>query len=215
MHCPRALSVVVAVVIQSVCAVAQDTSSRTEPSSETATLPPVVVSATRGGPRSAEDLPVSVTVISREEIEASPGITIDEILRTTPGIQLQLTNSNTILPIIPSISMRGLGLGDNGTRTLVLVDGLPANGAFFGNVFWNRVPKQNVERIEIVRGSGSAQFGTYALGGRGQYRHAASAGSTPGGGGSRLWNATDLSRQSLWGHTDNRRAAHESQCQLL
>jgi outer membrane receptor protein involved in Fe transport len=61
--------------------------------------------------------------------------------------------------------MRGLGLGDNGTRTLVLVDGLPANGAFFGNVFWNRVPKQNIERIEIVRGSGSAEFGTYALGG--------------------------------------------------
>jgi outer membrane receptor protein involved in Fe transport len=125
----------------------------------------MVVSATRGDPRSAEELPVSVTVISREEIEASPGLTIDEILRTTPGIQLQLTNSNTILPIIPSISMRGLGLGDNGTRTLVLVDGLPANGAFFGNVFWNRVPKQNVERIEIVRGSGSAQFGNYALGG--------------------------------------------------
>jgi iron complex outermembrane receptor protein len=125
----------------------------------------MVVSATRGDPRSAEELPVSVTVISREEIEASPGLTIDEILRTTPGIQLQLTNSNTILPIIPSISMRGLGLGDNGTRTLVLVDGLPANGAFFGNVFWNRVPKQNVERIEIVRGSGSAEFGNYALGG--------------------------------------------------
>jgi outer membrane receptor protein involved in Fe transport len=125
----------------------------------------MVVSATRGVPRSAEDLPVSVTVISREEIEASPAATVDDILRTVPGIQLPLISSNTILPILPSISMRGLGLGDNGTRTLVLVDGLPANGAFFGNVFWNRVPKQNVERIEIVRGSGSAEFGTYALGG--------------------------------------------------
>jgi outer membrane cobalamin receptor len=161
----RVFSIALAIVLQSLCAAAQDTPTSTGSSPGTETLPPVVVSATRGGPRAAEDLPVSVTVITREEIEASPGLTIDEILRTTPGIQLQLTGSNTILPIIPSISMRGLGLGDNGTRTLVLVDGLPANGAFFGNVFWNRVPKQNVERIEIVRGSGSADFGNYALGG--------------------------------------------------
>ena len=104
MHCLCALSVVCAVVIQSVCAAAQDTPSRTEQSSETATLPPVVVSATRGGPLPAEELPVSVTVISREEIEASPGTTIDEILRTVPGIQLPLSNSNVMFPAHPSIS---------------------------------------------------------------------------------------------------------------
>lgn len=160
-----AISVALVIVLQSVFVAAQDTPTEAQPASQTETLPPVVISATRGGPRSAEELPVSVTVITREEIEASPSLSVDEILRNVPGIQLQLTNSNTILPIIPSISMRGLGLGDNGTRTLVLVDGLPANGAFFGNVFWNRVPKQNIERIEIVRGSGSAEFGTYALGG--------------------------------------------------
>jgi outer membrane receptor protein involved in Fe transport len=61
--------------------------------------------------------------------------------------------------------MRGLGIGDTATRTLVLLDGIPMNGPFFGNVYWNRVPKYNVDRIEVVRGSSSSLFGSYAMGG--------------------------------------------------
>ena len=129
------------------------------------TLEPMVVTATRGGERPAEDLPVSATVLTRQEIEAAPGTTIDEVLRTIPGIQLPLTNSYYGFPANPSVSMRGLGLGDTATRTLVLLDGIPMNGPFFGNVYWNRVPKHNIERIEVVRGASSSLFGSYAMGG--------------------------------------------------
>jgi hypothetical protein len=38
------------------------------------------------------------------------------------------------------------------TRTLVLVDGLPINGGFFGNVLWNRAPKDTIERVEAETG---------------------------------------------------------------
>lgn len=135
-----------------------------EPSHSTR-LQPIVVSASRSVERVAQDLPLSVTVITREQIEASPGRTLDELLRTVVGIQLPAQNSSNVFPVNPSVSIRGLGLGDNGTRTLVLHDGVPMNGAYFGNVFWNRVPRQNIERIEIVRGSSSSLFGSYAMGG--------------------------------------------------
>ncbi len=125
----------------------------------------VTVTATRGGERSATDAPVSVTVITQEQIERSPGTTIDELLRLVPSVQLPLQNSNSYFPVIPSVAIRGLGLGDGTTRTLVLMDGLPMNGAFFANVFWNRVPKQSVEKLEIVRGASSSLFGSYAMGG--------------------------------------------------
>jgi outer membrane receptor protein involved in Fe transport len=125
----------------------------------------VTVTATRGGERSAADAPVSVSVVTEDQIERSPGTTIDELLRLVPSVQLPLQNSNSYFPVIPSVAIRGLGLGDGTTRTLVLQDGLPMNGAFFANVFWNRVPKHNVERIEIVRGASSSLFGSYAMGG--------------------------------------------------
>lgn len=86
-----AISVAFAIVLQSALVAAQDTPTSAPPVSQTETLPPVVISVTRGGPRSAEELPVSVTVITREEIEASPSLSVDEILRNVPGIQLQLT----------------------------------------------------------------------------------------------------------------------------
>ncbi len=125
---------------------------------------PLVVTVTRSRTGLSE-LPVSATVLTREEIDAAPVQTPDELLRTVPNLQLPLSNSNANFPVNPSVSIRGLGLGDNGTRTLVLLDGLPMNGAFFGNVFWNQVTVSQLERIEVVRGGASSQFGTYGLGG--------------------------------------------------
>lgn len=128
------------------------------------TLDPVVISATRSE-RPLEGLPVSATVIGREEIALSPGRTVEETLRSVAGVQLPGDNSATIFPLNPSIAMRGLGVGDTATRTLVLVDGLPINGGFFGNVFWNRAPKNTIDRVEIVRGASSSLFGSLAMGG--------------------------------------------------
>lgn len=129
-------------------------------------LAPVTVTTSRGRATSGRETTSSISVLGAEEIAATPSGTTDELLRSIPGVQLPLANSTVNFPANPSVAIRGVGLGDNGTRTLVLVDGIPANGAFFGNVFWNRVPRQNVERIEVVRGGGgSSLFGSYAMGG--------------------------------------------------
>lgn len=128
-------------------------------------IPPVTVTATRGEPRSMVDLPVSATVLTTEDIRLSPGTTPDELLRNLPSVQMPLTNSTATFPGNPSISMRGVGVGDTSTRVLVMKDDLPMNSPFFGNVFWNRLPTNNIRQIDVVRGATSSQFGHLGMGG--------------------------------------------------
>jgi outer membrane receptor protein involved in Fe transport len=123
------------------------------------------VSAATRYERSAADVPVSVTIIPRKEVLASPGRTIDDDLRYVAGVNMQRDSADVIFPVIPSIAMRGLGVGDTATRSLVLVDGLPINGGFWGAVLWNRAPEYTVDRLEVVRGSTSSLFGSFAMGG--------------------------------------------------
>ncbi|MCM3869873.1 MAG: TonB-dependent receptor [Pyrinomonadaceae bacterium] len=125
----------------------------------------VTISAATRYERSTEDLPLSVTVIPRREILNSPGQTIDDELRYVAGVNLQRDNADVIFPVNPSIAVRGLGVGDTATRSLVLLDGLPINGGFWGAVFWNRAPEYTIERLEVVRGSSSSLFGSFAMGG--------------------------------------------------
>jgi len=125
----------------------------------------IQVSAAASYARSLADLPVSATVVPREELINSAGRSIEESLRYVAGVNLQRDNSDVMFPLNPSIAMRGIGVGDTATRTLVLLDELPINGGLFGTVFWNRIPKYSVEQIEVVRGASSSLFGSYAEGG--------------------------------------------------
>ena len=107
----------------------------------------------------------TITVLPREEVLDTPGRSIDESLRHVAGVNLQRDNSDVIFPLNPSTAMRGIGVGDTATRSLVLMDQLPLNGGFFGTVFWNHVPKYSVEQVEVVRGASSSLFGSFAEGG--------------------------------------------------
>jgi outer membrane receptor protein involved in Fe transport len=125
----------------------------------------IQVNAAAAYSRTLTDLPLSATVVPREEVLDSPGRSVEESLRYVAGVNLQRDNSDVIFPLVPSIAMRGIGAGDTATRSLVLMDQLPLNGGFFGTVFWNRVPKYSVEQIEVVRGASSSLFGSFAEGG--------------------------------------------------
>jgi outer membrane receptor for ferrienterochelin and colicin len=60
--------------------------------------------------------------------------------------------------------MRGVG----SNRVLLLVDGVPQNDNFnnaIAWVGWGYIPKETIERIEIVRGPTSALYGSEGLGG--------------------------------------------------
>ena len=123
-------------------------------------LPPVVVTATRSE-RSVADVPLSVTVVGREEVLNTPAQSLDDVLRTVPSLNVPNLASYQQHPTANSVSMRGLG----GIRALVLLDGVPLNDPFFGYVQWTQVPMETVDRVEIVRGGGSNLWGTYAMGG--------------------------------------------------
>lgn len=120
----------------------------------------VVVSATRSE-ESQRDLPVSTTVITSTQIQQTPVFTVDDLLRSVPGINLPANNSDLLYPTHNTISMRGLG----GSRTLVLLDGVPLMDPFGGYVRWSEVPIGAVDRVEITRGGAAGLYGNYAMGG--------------------------------------------------
>lgn len=154
------LSVLVLLAPLSTCRVLAQEAAPAEPDPGLVRSDAVVVTATRSE-RSAADVPVSVTVVPREEIANAPSRTLDDALRSVVGLNLPLGSSNTIQPTTNHVSMRGLG----GDRALVLLDGIPLNDAVNGYVQWNKAPLGTVERVEVVRGSTASLFGSYAMGG--------------------------------------------------
>jgi outer membrane receptor protein involved in Fe transport len=111
------------------------------------------------------DVPATVTVLPRSEIEQSPTQTLDELLRTVPSFAtFRRTSSVGSDPTAQGVNLRGIG-PSGVSRTLVLVDGLPANDPFGGWFYWRQIPRVSIDRIEVVPGGGSALYGNYALGG--------------------------------------------------
>src|SRR2546426_1360673 len=127
-------------------------------------LEPVVVTVTRIKKKGG-GAPASVTSLTRDDIRQSASQTVDDLLRQVPGFSLFRRSSSLVThPTTQGLSLRGIG--PSGTsRALVLVDGVPVNDAFGGWVYWDRIPLQSIEQIEVVRGGGSSAWGNYALGG--------------------------------------------------
>ncbi len=124
----------------------------------------VVITATRA-PRPIRDLPTAVTVLPRSEIAKSPSQMLDELLRIVPSFAtFRRTSSLVSDPTAQGVNLRGVG-PSGVSRTLVLLDGIPANDPFGGWFYWRSIPRLGIERIEVAPGGGSALYGNYALGG--------------------------------------------------
>jgi len=123
-------------------------------------LSDVVVNATRSG-TPLDQMSLNTTILTKEVLESSPDQTIDQVLKNVPGVFLNDVPYYQKDPTGQSINVRGLGYG----RTLVLIDGLPANDAFYGTVQWNLVPMSSIESVEFVRGGVSSLWGNYGMGG--------------------------------------------------
>jgi iron complex outermembrane receptor protein len=123
-------------------------------------LSDVVVSATRSG-TPLDEIPLNTTILTKEVLEIAPDQTIDQILKNVPGVILNDTPYYQKDPTGQSINVRGLG----NARTLVLIDGLPANDAFYGTVQWNLVPMSAIDSVEFIRGGVSSLWGNYGMGG--------------------------------------------------
>ena len=111
------------------------------------------------------DTPASVNVVSAEEIEASPAVVADDVLRSVPSFSLFRRASSVVAqPTTQGVSLRGIGPSGQ-SRTLVLLDGVPFNDPFGGWVYWTRIPMVSEDRIEVTEDTASGLYGNYAMGG--------------------------------------------------
>jgi outer membrane receptor protein involved in Fe transport len=111
------------------------------------------------------DTPASVAVVSRAALDVTAAPTVDDALRQVVGFSLfRRAGSLTANPTVQGVSLRGLG-ASGASRALVLLDGLPLNDPFGGWVYWGRLPRLAVERLEVLRGGSSDLYGSGALAG--------------------------------------------------
>ena len=119
-------------------------------------LNPVIVTADRRLQR-LEESSSSVTVMPRAEIAARTNLRLDDALEMVPGVYFMEED----------INIRGVtGYRANaGSRVLLLLDGTPLITSDTGGIGWDMVPIQDIERVEVVKGAGSALWGSGAIGG--------------------------------------------------
>lgn len=116
-------------------------------------LDEVVVTATKLA-ENPEKVPASVSIVTGKDIKDRHVMSVAQALGQLPGVYLS--------PVADGgISMRGYG----STDILVMVDGLPVNNSWNGNVDWTMIPVDNIEKIEVVRGASSSLYGGRAVGG--------------------------------------------------
>jgi outer membrane receptor for ferrienterochelin and colicins len=121
---------------------------------------PVVVGASKHEQR-VSDAPASVTIVTTEQIRRFGWRTLGEILEGVRGMHVTRDRNYAFA------GMRGFSPpGAYGERTLILLDGLRFNNVLYdgGNVDRNLpIDVADIDRIEIIRGPGSALYGTNAL----------------------------------------------------
>ncbi len=127
------------------------------PRKEYVALAPVIVTASRTAETADETL-ASVTVITREDIERSQALSVQEVLRGLAGISIA---NNGGLGKNTSVFLRGT----ESDHVLVLIDGIKVGSATLGQAAFQDFPMEQIERIEVVRGPRSSLYGSEAIGG--------------------------------------------------
>ncbi len=117
---------------------------------------PVVITATKHE-QSLEDAPVSMSIVNAQMLEARNTVSVDDALRYVPGVNLMQSQVN-----IRGSSGYSRGVG---SRVLLLIDGLPMLTGDTGEITFEAIPVFQIDRIEVVKGAGSALYGSSALGG--------------------------------------------------
>lgn len=129
---------------------------------DVATVNETVVVIAAGTPQRADEVSKAVTVIEAQEIEARRDLMMSDALRGTPGLRVQQQGSPGALT---SWRLRGLRNND----TSILYDGLRVRDASDINgsalPFLTDLMPVGLDRVEILRGSGSSIYGTNAIGG--------------------------------------------------
>jgi iron complex outermembrane receptor protein len=122
----------------------------------------IKVSIATGNNTPIEQAPAVATVITARQIEAMGARTLDEVLETVPGLHVSYSGANRLDSIY---SIRGIHTSFN-AQVLLLTNGTPIQYSGTGGrppLF--RQPINNIAKIEIIRGPGSAIYGADAFSG--------------------------------------------------
>ena len=139
-------------------AFAQDTAS---PETESDDSLDFVVTAGRTREEAAK-VSAQVTVITAEEIADSGATTVVDVLETAPGLRISRDASGMTY----DVSMRGMSSVGGGASVLILVDGMRINPVKSNSfINWDTVNLSEIERIEILDGGASVQYGDNAKAG--------------------------------------------------
>lgn len=108
-------------------------------------------------------IPGAVEAISREELRASHAIDANQVLRRVPGLTVREDSGPVGMRL--NIGVRGLN-PDRSRQVLVLEDGVPLALAPYGEPeMYYSPPIERMDRVEVVKGSGSILFGPQTIGG--------------------------------------------------
>ncbi|HJW54103.1 MAG TPA: TonB-dependent receptor [Burkholderiaceae bacterium] len=120
------------------------------------------ISIATGSKQSITRAPAVATVITSRDIQAMGATDLDQALESVPGLHVSVYSQ----AFNPIYSFRGIFTGYN-PQVLMLVNGIPITNVFTGNrsQVWGGMPLENVARIEIIRGPGSALYGADAYSG--------------------------------------------------
>lgn len=120
------------------------------------------ISIATGGQQPTARAPAVATVLTARDFEAMGATDLDQALESVPGLHV----STSSLYLLPIYSFRGI-LNEANSQVLMLVNGLPITAAFQGDrgMGWGGMPLENVARIEVIRGPGSALYGADAFSG--------------------------------------------------
>ena len=120
------------------------------------------VSIATGSKQSITRAPAMATVITSRDIEAMGATDLDQALVSVPGLHI----SKASVGMNPIYSFRGISTKTN-PQVLMLVNGIPITNVFAGDrsQVWGGMPLENVARIEVIRGPGSALYGADAFSG--------------------------------------------------
>ncbi len=124
----------------------------------TATLDEVVVTATKTTEKTKD---VANTVIIKDalDLDDAPALGYGELLANEPGLDWRTYGNYG--GAAQEIHIRGMG----GEATQVFLNGINLNSPSLGSADFGRLPTNSVEKVEVVKGSGSLLYGTGAMGG--------------------------------------------------
>jgi vitamin B12 transporter len=117
----------------------------------------IVVTATRMATPLSE-IGTAASVVSSKVIESQQIRDATDALREVPSVQVTQSGSPGT---ISNVAIRG----STAAQTLIMIDGVPVNDSATGSFDLSRLTTDNLDRIEVVRGSGGALYGSQAIGG--------------------------------------------------